>query len=161
MGADIGWLDVAIQKGLIDSDPVAPALPSATPPTPARQPSLTTPTARRNLTIVVTVPIRVKSEANITGQLKAKLLRKAETKEAVFGSLPVLAIVPPGPWLVTLTRIGGKKLDDDNLQSSLKVVRDCVADWLQVNDGDRTRVRWKYRQRPGWASAVRIEIREI
>lgn len=155
MAADIRYLDEWRRKGLLDADPVAPS-----PVVPPKQPSLKTPPARRNLTIIVTVPITVKSESNTTGQLKAKLLRKSATKAAVFGSLPVLAEVPPGPWWVTLTRIGGRQLDSDNLQGSMKVVRDCVADWLQVNDGDRTRVRWKYRQRPGWSPAVGIKIQE-
>jgi hypothetical protein len=33
-------------------------------------------------------------------------------------------------------------LDDDNLVGSLKPIRDAVAKWLGVDDGDK-RVRWE------------------
>lgn len=49
---------------------------------------------------------------------------------------------------ITLTRIGGRPMDDDNLVAALKPVRDGVADALGLDDGDK-RLRWRYEQVPG------------
>lgn len=38
-----------------------------------------------------------------------------------------------------------RRLDDDNLQGSLKPLRDAIADSLQLDDGDR-RITWEYNQ---------------
>lgn len=38
-----------------------------------------------------------------------------------------------------------RELDSDNLQSSLKALRDAVAEWLGVDDRDK-RVTWEYGQ---------------
>lgn len=46
---------------------------------------------------------------------------------------------------VTLTRMGTRKMDDDNAIGSLKHVRDGIADAIGIDDGD-TRVEWAYRQ---------------
>jgi len=61
------------------------------------------------------------------------------------------------PTVVTLTRIGKRLLDDDNLRGACKSVRDGVADFLGVNDAD-PRVEWKYDQEKGeYAVRIRIE----
>lgn len=68
---------------------------------------------------------------------------------------------PKIPCSVLLTRIKpqGKDLDDDNLTGALKGVRDQVAEWLGVDDGDRMTVRYRYAQRRGpWG--VEIEFGE-
>jgi hypothetical protein len=64
---------------------------------------------------------------------------------------------PRLPCTVRLTRVAPSNgLDDDNLCSSLKGVRDQVAQWLGVDDRHRERVRYVYAQVRGpWA--VRIE----
>lgn len=65
---------------------------------------------------------------------------------------------PPPPYSVRLTRIAPRgTMDDDNLQSALKAVRDAVAQWLKVDDGDQDRVRFEYDQRRG-AWAVEVEL---
>lgn len=57
------------------------------------------------------------------------------------------ALCPPAslPCAVTLTRYSAGTLDDDNLRSALKAVRDGIADRLGVDDND-ARVEWKYEQ---------------
>lgn len=49
---------------------------------------------------------------------------------------------------VTLTRVGARKLDSDNLASAFKHVRDGIADYVGVDDGDE-RWTWNYAQRSG------------
>lgn len=46
---------------------------------------------------------------------------------------------------VTFTRRSPKELDDDNLRSACKAVRDGIADKLGINDGD-PRIKWEYEQ---------------
>lgn len=61
---------------------------------------------------------------------------------------------------IVLTRVAPRKLDGDNLQSGFKAVRDGVAQWLGVDDGD-DRLDWQYRQRNGGAKVYRVEIEII
>lgn len=70
---------------------------------------------------------------------------------------------PPAPPVrVQLTRIAPRRLDDDNLRGALKAVRDGVADYLNIDDGD-ARVTWEYAQATSPKPreyAVRIRILE-
>lgn len=49
-------------------------------------------------------------------------------------------------WLVSLSRWSPGRLDGDNLQASLKYVRDGIAYALGVDDGDESRIEWSYSQ---------------
>lgn len=61
------------------------------------------------------------------------------------------------PITVTMTRLGGKPMDTDNLAGAFKAVRDALAALLGVDDGD-PRVRWACRQKPATALGVRVSI---
>jgi len=68
------------------------------------------------------------------------------------------------PLVVTMTRIsppsatGWMPLDDDNLASALKAVRDEVAAQLGVDDGRAAPVRWVPAQEEGpWGVRIHIE----
>lgn len=63
---------------------------------------------------------------------------------------------PVLPCVVTITRVGPRALDDDNLAASCKSVRDEVATWLRVDDRSPS-VTWAYRQERG-PYAVRVEV---
>lgn len=66
----------------------------------------------------------------------------------------------PIRFTITLTRLGGRTLDDDNLRAALKACRDGVADWLGIDDGDK-RLRFVYGQEPKQRKlppGVRVEI---
>ena len=79
-----------------------------------------------------------------------KKQRKA-TKRAMKG-----ALIPPLPLLVTITRSGPVKLDDDNLQGACKYVRDQIAEEVGVDDGSPL-YTWKYEQKRG-PHGVEVEI---
>ena len=69
-------------------------------------------------------------------------------------------LMPREP-IVRLTRLmgpRGRMLDDDNLRSALKSVRDAVAQWLRADDADE-RITWVY-ARPERAEqwGVRVEV---
>jgi hypothetical protein len=68
---------------------------------------------------------------------------------------------PAVPCSVLLTRLAPSNgLDDDNLVSSLKSVRDEVAAWLGVDDKDRMTVRYRYAQRRASVWCVIVEFGE-
>lgn len=49
------------------------------------------------------------------------------------------------PCEITFTRFGVRNLDDDNLASAFKAVRDEIAACLKTDDG-RPDIVWRYRQ---------------
>ena len=68
------------------------------------------------------------------------------------------------PAVVTLVRIGPRKLDSDNVAYSFKAFRDGVAEALGVNDGDDRAIVWKYAQERApkgakYTYGVRVEVR--
>lgn len=65
------------------------------------------------------------------------------------------------PFRVTITRVGRRMLlDDDNLATSAKHVRDGIAQALGVDDGDTSKVTWRYGQRLGRQYRVQVEMEE-
>lgn len=119
--------------------------------------------AGRKEMISVILPIRTVSEANMREYWHAKA-KRAKTQR-LFARLAVqsemnrtgLHSVQPGGTSITLTRIGKRMLDCDNLARALKAVRDGVADALGIDDGDK-RLVWVYGQEVGKEYGVRIEI---
>ncbi|HUB09441.1 MAG TPA: hypothetical protein VMB50_20725 [Myxococcales bacterium] len=61
------------------------------------------------------------------------------------------------PCVVELTRMSPRLADLDNVAGGMKAVRDELAELLGVDDGDRTRVQWLYRQEKG-PFGVRVAI---
>lgn len=116
--------------------------------------------------LVVTIPNRVISESNARGHWAKKARRVKDQRHTVGLVVSGLLSVEGAigfPCTVMLTRIAPSKgLDGDNLQASLKAVRDGVADALRVDDGAPW-ITWHYDQRRGkpkeWAVEIRI-VRE-
>ena len=106
--------------------------------------------------IVIKLPVKTVSEANIRGHwaVKARRARKQRQTALLFTQLAIRKFKPSwypvtGKLQITLTRIGVRRLDrHDNLTRSFKAVVDGVADALKVDDGDE-RLIWKYAQRWG------------
>ncbi len=76
------------------------------------------------------------------------------------GMLTWLPPAPMPPLTVTLTRLGGRKMDDDGNVSSLKGLRDHAARWLGLDDGD-DRLTWRYGWEPGPLCGVRVRIESV
>lgn len=109
------------------------------------------------------LPIQTVSEANQREHYMAKA-RRAKTQRMHTCLLLrhqlgrcVDALRDPPAIRITLTRLGVRKLDKDNLAGSLKHVQDGVADWLGIDDGS-TRLTWDYAQETGRRYAVRVCI---
>lgn len=95
-------------------------------------------------------PVRIESEANRRDHWAARHRRFAKQKRVVALHLLALGGMarPRPPLVVELTRIGPRSLDTDNLAGGCKAVRDQIAAWLGVDDGD-PRVEWRYGQQRG------------
>lgn len=63
------------------------------------------------------------------------------------------------PLVVTITRLGPRRLDDDGATASAKHVRDQLAELLGVNDND-SRVRWIVLQETRRQPGVRVCLEE-
>lgn len=117
---------------------------------------------------VVTLPLKTVSEANSRSHYMAKAKRvRAQRGASKWACGPTLSEYRVGlakgyisRVAVLLERIAPSSgLDDDNLRSSLKAVRDGVADALEIDDRDQ-RVQWTYGQERGKPReyAVRITV---
>lgn len=108
--------------------------------------------------MTVTLPIKITSPANGShGHWAADAKRRKDqrtiTKWGLMGQPK-----PPLPVVVTLTRIGVRDLDDDNLAAGFKSVRDEVAAWLGCGDSKRDPITWVYEQQRGEPRQYAITI---
>jgi hypothetical protein len=63
----------------------------------------------------------------------------------------------PG-WYVMLTRVAPRKLDFDNLTSSLKAARDEVAKQLGFSDDNDARLQFDYSQEKGAPKEYAVKV---
>ena len=110
--------------------------------------------------ITVDIPIRTARGLNSREHHFVRHARNRKEKEAVGWYLRQRQ-KPHTPCVILLIRIAPSEgLDDDNLQGSLKAVRDAVAEWLGVDDKLRHVVAYEYLQERGPEWGVRIEWKE-
>lgn len=114
----------------------------------------------------IQVPILVVSEANQRGHW-AKTYARKKTQQAVTAAMLVKAErevgMPDFPVSVQLTRYGPGVLDSDGLTGAFKHVRDSIAKFYQVDDGDK-RWQWlppKQEKAKRKDAAILIEIESI
>lgn len=110
----------------------------------------------------VELPLRTVSEANVRDRWRTRARRAANHRGTVAKALrPRTGVLPEGEIVdVELVRVSAGTLDDDNLRSALKAVRDGVADALGLKSDADSRVRWSYSQQrcERGLYAVRINI---
>lgn len=107
--------------------------------------------------------LRLVSESNERSHWAVRAKRFKEQKEAVWYAWKQQPLkVPNGPMTITITRVGPKKLDTDNLAGSAKGLRDALAAIVGVDDGS-DRIEWHYEQeavgKRKYAVRIRIEAR--
>lgn len=113
--------------------------------------------------IVISLPLRLVSEANVREHHMVKARRASEQRQLARMALTpqIPPIREPHVWHdieVRITRIGPRKLDSDNLARACKAVRDGIADAVGLDDGD-PRFDWDYDQRTkGRSYGVIIEF---
>ncbi len=119
--------------------------------------------------MTITAPIRVISESNARDHFHAKNRRAKAQRLELLVAIGRRSLTPP-PVVVTLVRVAPRALDDDNLRSAFKALRDELAIRLGlptnkagIADDRDPRVRWTYDQTRGKPGeyAVRVEIRPM
>ena len=108
--------------------------------------------------MTITLPIKITSPANGShGHWSADAKRRKDQRTITKWGLRPLP--PPAlPVVVTLTRIGVRDLDDDNLAAGFKSVRDEVAAWLGCGDGKKDPITWVYEQERGPPKVYAVTI---
>jgi hypothetical protein len=107
------------------------------------------------------VPTKLISEANQREHWAIKTKRKKAQQRAVELVWLAERVRVAPPVVVTLTRVGVRKLDPDNLAGSFKHVQDQIAKCMGVDDGDERKVRWVYEQRKGIPRQYGLEVRIV
>jgi hypothetical protein len=107
------------------------------------------------------VPTKLISEANMREHWAIKNKRKKAQQRAVELVWLAERVRVAPPVVVTLTRVGVRKLDSDNLAGSAKGVRDQIAKLIGVDDGDERKVRWVYEQRKGIPKQYGLDVRIV
>lgn len=116
-----------------------------------------------NILLNLKVPIRLLSEGNINQHWATKRQRKKENEFLLkaFYNHAGVEVIPP--CTVTLCRIAPRELDDDNLRTAFKPIRDWIADRLVPGkapgraDSDK-RIKWEYMQERGKPNEYAIWI---
>ena len=116
-------------------------------------------------TVSITIPGMRVASLNVREHWARRARRCSVQKAAVIlalrGTVPTatLKALRAAPRVnVRLVRLGGRKLDRDNLAGAFKPVLDGVCQWLAVDDGDEERLGIEWRQEPGGDYGVRVEI---
>ena len=95
--------------------------------------------------IEFTIPIQTVSGMNAREHYMARARRVKRERESVAWWV-ARRTTPATPCTVTLTRLAPSNgLDDDNLASSMKGVRDELARWIGIDDRSAL-VQWRYEQ---------------
>lgn len=140
----------AIRKGLVtETRPAQPA------PPPGLDSFLLT------IWVPGLVPV---SKANQRNHWAAVMRREREYAAKLWAALRRVAIRWRGPLSVTFHRAGAKQLDSDNLAGAYKKLRDVVAEWLGIDDGDTTAASWGYTQEAASARLLhgtRLTVSEV
>jgi len=104
----------------------------------------------------IVIPMALPSVANLREHWATRARRTKAQRAAVVLSMCVasrgLARLVVGVeygarYVVTLTRVAARPLDDDNLASAFKAVRDQIAASLGTTDAPRGPLVWRYEQK--------------
>ena len=110
--------------------------------------------------IEVQIEMRVVSMANLRMHWAVKAKTVKSQRQRAFNALCGVGAPPALPVTIVMTRVAPRPLDGDNLQAAFKAVRDGVADWLGVDDGDQ-RLDWQYCQRSAGVKVYQVEIEVV
>ena len=108
--------------------------------------------------LCVMLPVRIVSVLNLREHWRKRAARARVQRDTARMVLMRACLQPPtGDMTIALTRIAPRRLDGDNCQSGFKAVRDGIADWLGIDDGDK-RLTWAYAQRTGKPQEYAAEV---
>ncbi len=147
---------IALSPSLLKLNPhLAPARSRS-----RRAPAVVTSSVTREGDAVVCVldGVRLDVTPNSRGHWSVRS-RHAKRVHALVAAALVGVTPPSLPARVTITRRSpaSRPMDDDGATASAKYVRDAVATWLCVDDGDAC-VTWTVtRERASWGVVIRVE----
>lgn len=103
------------------------------------------------------------SEANSREHWRKAHARRKNQKHMLVISLFVSQVPRDLPVTITLIRVSSRFLDDDNLQSAFKYIRDAIADYfipglLPGRADSDPRINWKYSQEKSKEKGTRIQF---
>lgn len=141
--------------------------PTAKNPRAPKKPAPLLPLIQEPTGTVAQWPIHTVSEANRAGSEHWRVRQKrAKSQRETAAMLARTTLARPSfPCVVSLRRCAParNRIRDahENYPMAFKHVVDGIADWLGVNDGDTSKVRWRYepeQKADGFAVVVRIEV---
>lgn len=106
------------------------------------------------------LPVRTQTESNCNEHWRTRH-RRSKAQREVTAALLAHIKAPEPPCVVTITRVSKGVMDDDNLASSAKHVRDEIAKWIGVDDKHRDIVRYVYEQRRGKEFLLEVDIQPM
>lgn len=114
------------------------------------------------MTVSFTIPLRTEPGQNAREHWRVAAKRIKREKEVTAWHAGSLLRGLRMPCVVTLTRLSSGTLDTDNLAGSMKGVRDAVAKLIGVDDGDVSRVQYRYAQEKvkRGTYGVRVDVEE-
>lgn len=105
--------------------------------------------------ISFSIPVKTVSLTNQREHWAVKAERAKTQRSSAARKAKVMCHGKIKPLMtIRLTRIGARILDDDNLRSALKSVRDGIASALRIDDASPL-VKWEYWQETG---EPRVEV---
>lgn len=114
--------------------------------------------ARRDGDSVILLAKGLRLDATLNARAHwSQTARKRAKERAVIDAALAHVNRTEGPWRITISRIGPRRMDDDNVTASAKGVRDAVARWLGIDDGDE-RATWITRAEVARGYAVRVQV---
>ena len=104
----------------------------------------------------IKITVKIESEANCREHWRKKAAR-VKYHRKLASVLTASAMIDSekltSPIVIKFVRVGKRRLDDDNLASGFKAVRDGVCDALGIDDGSED-LRFHYAQAIGDYSAI-------
>lgn len=118
--------------------------------------------------IVFIIPVKTVSEINKTSEhWSAKHRRHKAQRLHTWNAFRQAVKVPLIlPCVITMTRIAPRRLDDDNLRTALKTIRDQLAamivdDYRPGRADSDDRIKWQYAQEKGKPKEYTVKIQIV
>jgi hypothetical protein len=96
--------------------------------------------------VVFYAPVKLDAHTNARGHWRT-LKKRTDKEKQITAWLLRSRVLPDLPVVVTFARISPRDLDDDNLPSAFKYVRDTIAAHYGTHDGTNAPITWRYSQR--------------
>ena len=103
-------------------------------------------------------PLRTVSLANAREHWAVRAKRAKTERLVVRAEMQNCPEMGDGPLVVSMTRMGKRLLDDDNLAGSFKAIRDEIAACLGRDDAPGSGIRWEYEQRKSKEYGICVQI---